>query len=124
MSKVFFSYTRRDNTITKEFLKKLKNDIPKDKIETFIDLLDNKSSKKQKEVFNQLSTSNLMIVIQTDSTYESEWVNAELNLAKQKKIPTYILGFKDICKFVNSIKVDDLENVLKDKNLFLRTINI
>lgn len=94
---IFVSYTTRNNEVTIISLINFSNKINSfGKI--FIDLIDNNSEDKQARIIEELKTTNLLILIKSKSTYNSEWVNFELQTAKQLNIP--VIEF-DIVKIDN-----------------------
>jgi len=83
---IFVSYTTRNNEVTITSLINFSNKINSfGKI--FIDLIDNNSEDKQGRIIEELKATDLLILIKSKSTYNSEWVNFELQTAKQLKIP-------------------------------------
>ena len=82
--KIFVSYTTRDQEITINLLKKISKKLnPYGKV--FIDIIDNNSTNKQLRVINELENSDLIILIESKSIYQSEWVALEIKKAKLKK---------------------------------------
>lgn len=53
----------------------------------FIDLLLNDSIDKQSRVLKELDSSDVMILIETNSVYQSEWVVLEIEQANAMPIP-------------------------------------
>tara|TARA_B110000971_G_C19956586_1_gene475932 strand:+ start:119 stop:475 length:357 start_codon:yes stop_codon:yes gene_type:complete len=93
--KIFVSYTIRDGKVDKDFLLNLESfSIGYGCI--YIDLIHNDSENKQVRVMKELSNSNVVIIIKTDDVYKSEWVNKELNYAKESKIPIYELEYDEL----------------------------
>lgn len=98
---IFVSYTTRNNEVTITTLINFSNKINSFG-NIFIDLIDNNSENKQGRIIEELKASDLLILVKSKSTYNSEWVNFELQTAKKLKIP--IIEF-DIAK------IDDLSEV-------------
>ncbi|MDN3671563.1 hypothetical protein QWY99_00595 [Flavobacterium branchiarum] len=92
---IFVSYTTRNNEVTKKnlmnFSKKI-NSLGK----IFIDLIDNKSVDKQGRIVKELKTAQLLILIKSQSTLNSEWVKFELNCAKRLCIPVIEFDVNEI----------------------------
>jgi hypothetical protein len=88
--KYFISYTTRDKIVTKGFLGKI-NEFFLAKGEVYIDLLHNNSSNKQERVLRELNKCDELVLIETKSINESNWVRIELEEAKKlnKKIKSY-----------------------------------
>ena len=83
---IFVSYTTRNNEVTVASLINFSNKI--NSFGTiFIDLIDNNSQDKQGRIIEELKKTDLLILIESKSTYNSEWVNFELETAKQLNIP-------------------------------------
>lgn len=83
---IFVSYTTRNNEVTIASLVNFSNKI--NSFGTiFIDLIDNNSQDKQGRIIEELKKTDLLILIESKSTYNSEWVNFELETAKQLSIP-------------------------------------
>ncbi len=84
--KVFVSYTMRDCYVTTHFLECLESSICSYS-SVYIDILHNNSELKQMRVENELISSNLIILLESESVHESTWVKRELNLANSNAIP-------------------------------------
>jgi len=84
--KVFVSYTMRDSYITKHLLTCVERGINSHS-QSYIDVLHNDSVLKQLRVENELISSDLMVLIGSESVHESTWVQRELQLAEKHAIP-------------------------------------
>lgn len=106
---IFISYTTINNEVTFDSLIKLSNKL---KIfgRIFIDMIHNDSIDKQARVVEELEVSNLLILIKTESSLDSEWVKFELDSAKKKKIP--IIEFS--CSEISNMTNQEIENRLKE----------
>lgn len=93
--KYFVSYTTKDNEVTKELLESIAK-VLKQKGEVYIDLIDNDSINKQERVINELDNSDVFLLIETKSVYDSVWVQIELDRAKSHQIDIQILSITDI----------------------------
>lgn len=93
--KVFVSYTIRDGIVNKTILEKIYSEISKTS-NSFIDLLHNKSVDKQKRVLDELTQSNVILLIITESTYDSKWVLKEIDLAEELNIPIIYLEYEKL----------------------------
>ncbi|MCL4815017.1 MAG: TIR domain-containing protein [Flavobacteriales bacterium] len=96
--KYFISYTTRDEEITIDLLQSLSAELEKSG-QVFVDIIDNDSLDKQERVISELDSSDTLILIESKSIYESEWVAIELERAEAKKIP------------IKKIKIEDLSNI-------------
>ena len=65
----------------------------------FIDLLHNDSIDKQSRVLKELDSSDVMILIETNSVYQSEWVVLEIEQANAIPIPIQIMSLDQLRKF-------------------------
>ena len=65
----------------------------------FIDLLHNDSIDKQSRVLKELYSSDVMILIETNSVYQSEWVVLEIEQANAISIPIQIMNLDQLKKF-------------------------
>lgn len=96
--KYFVSYTTRDAEITRDLLflfsKKLK-----DFGDVFIDIIDNNSTDKQARVIEELDCSDLIILVESKSTYESQWVALEISRAISQQIPIKVFSINEIERF-------------------------
>lgn len=86
MKKIFLSYTTLDKEITIDLLKVIKNRVSNIS-NIFIHLLDNDLEKSQEAVINELNSSDLVILLETDRIEESKWVQIELENANKMHIP-------------------------------------
>jgi hypothetical protein len=97
--KYFVSYTTRDEEVTisllEIFSKKLSNNG-----KVFIDIIDNNSIDKQLRVIEELESSDLVILIESKSIYQSEWVALEIDKAKSRKIPIRTVPIDEISNFI------------------------
>ncbi len=96
--KYFVSYTTRDKEITSDLLKQFSKELEK-KGEVFIDLLHNDSIDKQSRVLKELDSSDVLILIETNSVYQSEWVVLEIEQANAIPIPIQIMNLDQLRKF-------------------------
>lgn len=83
---IFVSYTTRDTYINKELLDKVSN-IVSELGSPYVDLLHNNSLDKQAYVESMLKSSDVVLLLSSDSIDKSKWVNWELAQAKKIKIP-------------------------------------
>ncbi|MDR1383850.1 MAG: toll/interleukin-1 receptor domain-containing protein [Planctomycetaceae bacterium] len=93
--KYFVSYTTIDKEITKEFLYQFSNELKKYG-EAFIDMLDNNSSDKQLRIIYEIDSSDMLILIDTKSIYQSKWVLLEIERARGKEKPIQKISVNDI----------------------------
>jgi hypothetical protein len=94
---IFVSYTRINDEVTLHSLiefSKLVRLFGK----VFIDILDNNSTDKQKRVLTELENSELLILIKSENTFNSNWVKLELNTAKTLNIPVVEISINHIDK--------------------------
>jgi hypothetical protein len=94
---IFVSYTTRNNEVTSNSLIEFSNKI-NSYGKVFIDLLDNDSINKQKRIINELEKSDLLILIKSLSSLNSEWVKFELETANKLKIPVIEFLIEDLDK--------------------------
>ena len=64
----------------------------------FIDLLLNDSIDKQSRVLKELDSSDVMILIETNSVYQSEWVVLEIEQANAMPIPIQKMNLDQLKK--------------------------
>lgn len=98
--KYFVCYTTRDKEVTSELLQLYSIALKKNG-EAFIDMLHNDSADKQMRVISELDSSDILILIETENVYNSNWVSIELNRAKANNIP------------IRKIKVKELKKILQ-----------
>lgn len=87
------SYTTRDEYINRELLQEI-NLIVSSWGDCYIDLLHNESKDKQKHVKFMLSTSDILILVNSESILKSEWVMWELKEARKQLIPIIKIDIK------------------------------
>lgn len=83
--KIFVSYTTRDKYVTNSLLFAIES-LLRPMGKCYIDILHNDSSNKQERVEQELKTSNLVLLVKSESAYSSIWVARELLLAKYHNI--------------------------------------
>ena len=93
--KIFVSYTTRNNEVRLNSLIDFSNKI-KSLGKTFIDLIDNNSHDKQDRVVKELKNANLLILIKSKSTFDSEWVRFEIGVANQMNLPIIEFDINEI----------------------------
>lgn len=96
--KYFISYTTRDEEITIDLLKSFSAEMEKYG-QVFVDIIDNNSFDKQKRVFFELDSSDTLILIESKSIYQSNWVLTELERAESKHIPVKKISVEDLKQF-------------------------
>ncbi|MBG2743595.1 toll/interleukin-1 receptor domain-containing protein [Proteus mirabilis] len=106
---IFVSYTTRDDNVDKKLLERV-SEVVSLYGHCYIDLLHNTKKDKQEHVEFMLSQSNLLILIASNSIFNSEWVQWELNEAKRRCIPIIIVEAKS-----------DMNNTLKNLKSILAT---
>lgn len=99
--KIFISYTTRDRNITKELLIQVYNKLSEFKT-VYIDLIHNDSENKQKRVFEELESADQIILLETESVYESDWVKVELERAKHLKKEIIKIPFNELSNFLKT----------------------
>ncbi|MBM6722971.1 hypothetical protein H6C13_07655 [Pseudoflavonifractor phocaeensis] len=91
----------RDNELTIEILSRLKGMLQLLGIETFIDIIDNRTSKEhQKRLYKWLTDADYLYLIETTKTYYSPWVKKELDFANRLNIPIIKVSLHDIKYFL------------------------
>lgn len=91
----------RDKQISIEFLSRLKEILRLQKIDTFIDIIDNiRGTDHQKIIYDWLISADCLYLIETKETYNSEWVRKELDFASKFNIPIVKGKIQDIQRFV------------------------
>lgn len=92
---IFVSYTTRNNEVTINSLNNFSNKINSiGKI--FIDLIDNDSNDKQGRIIEELKSTELLILIKSQSSLNSEWVKFELETAQKSNIPVIVFDITEI----------------------------
>ena len=98
---IFVSYTTRNNEVTVNSLINFSNKVNSfGKI--FVDLLDNNSLDKQGRIIEELEKSDILVLIKSNSTYNSEWVKLELEIANKINIP------------VIEFEINEIDNLTED----------
>lgn len=94
---IFVSYTTRNNEVTINSLINFSNKINSFG-KVFIDILDNDSEDKQGRIIEELKSTELLILIKSQSSLNSEWVKYELDTAHNLNIPVVIFDITEIDK--------------------------
>lgn len=108
---IFVSYTRINDEVTLNSLlefSKLINLVGR----VFIDILDNNSADKQKRVLTELENSDLLILIKSKSTFNSNWVKLELTTAKTLNIPVVEISINKI----DQLTVKELNEIINSNH--------
>lgn len=101
--KHFVCYTTRDKEVTSELLQSFSNELKK-KGDVFIDMIDNDSEDKQSRVLSELDSSDILVLIETDNIYKSDWVAIELERAKANRIPIRIVKAEELNNYLQHEK--------------------
>lgn len=99
---IFVSYTTRDSHINSDSLSLIVEPISKLGI-PFIDLLHNDSSDKQKRVEDELSNSNLFVLLESESIKSSKWVRWEVDKANSLGIPIKKIRIVNDIPLINQV---------------------
>lgn len=92
---IFFSYTTRNSEVTIDSLVNFSKRISSFG-KVFIDLIDNNSKDKQKRIVDELEKTELLILIKSQSTFNSEWVKFEIKSAEKLNIPIIEFDISEI----------------------------
>ncbi|MBU2928223.1 TIR domain-containing protein [Winogradskyella psychrotolerans] len=114
--KFFISYTTKDKNITKDLLIQVYNELSEFE-NVYIDLIHNDSVNKQKRVFEELESADQIILIETESVYESNWVKVELERAKHLKKEIIKIPFNELVHFLER----KLNSQTEEKSQWLTT---
>ena len=79
---LFVSYTVRDFYVSEHLLERI-SDFVSSFSWPFVDLVHNDSVDKQKRVGEELEKADLLLLLKSESVSKSEWVEWELNRARQ-----------------------------------------
>ena len=94
--KIFIAYTTIDNEVDKNLLTKIENQL-KFNSDVYIDLLHNDNKlNPQKKVMDELKSSDILIVLHTDSIQKSKWVELELKEARKRKKKIKFITITDL----------------------------
>ena len=85
---IFISYTLRDNCLTLSDFQKILELLPSHNV--FIHFLNPKITSHE-EIKEKIIQSDLMLLIKTPATYQSEWVISELKIANNAKVPIFLI---------------------------------
>lgn len=83
---IFVSYTTKDCEVTLHRLNEISIKL-KQIGYVYIDIIDNNSQDKQKRVFEELDNSDVIILIISNSVYNSKWVIKEIERAHKQFTP-------------------------------------
>lgn len=102
---IFISYTTRDKVISREFLREIEPQLEHFG-NSYIDILHNDSKNKQERVIKELERSDVIILLETDNSINSPWVQFELKFAEKankviRKISVANLDKKPITSAMN-----------------------
>ncbi len=104
--RIFVSYTLRDKQLDVNKLRRLSIFLSTYGY-TFIDCINNNSRKKQERVIEEVKKCDCFLLLLTSKTFESEWVQVEIQLAKKenkKILETYVNHDIDYTALLNIIK--------------------
>ena len=87
MGHIFISYSHKD----KEYLHKLQDALQKEDFDVWVDDRIDYGTQWPKVIQDQLDASTVFILVVSDNSYESEWVQNEVARAKRKGIPFFPL---------------------------------
>ena len=90
--KIFVSYTTKDDQIDEGYLSEKELIIAKYG-HVYIDILHNDSADKQNRVIRELISSDVLLLVKTESIFKSQWVIWELEMAYKKEIPVLTVEF-------------------------------
>lgn len=107
--KIFVSYTTRDNSISIKVLNKL-NLLLSDYGQVYIDLIHNDSKDKQERVLMELDSCDLILLIETECTFKSDWVKLELKRAKELGKEVTKISFNILQKMILSQDIEEIIN--------------
>jgi len=110
--KIFISYTTRDKIITEDLLREFDNMLSNFG-DVFIDLIHNDSYDKQKRVFEELDSCDRFIIIESENTYKSNWVNLEIQRAQKLKKEMTKLSLSNLLLLLN--KQLNLNKIIKNQ---------
>lgn len=114
MINVFVSYTTRDNLINVENLISLE-DCLKTICQLYIDLIHNDSEDKQGRVESELLMSDLLLLLKTKETFESDWVQKEIKIAKENKIRILEFDYKKEKENNFKTMIREIEKIIEEK---------
>jgi len=114
-TRLFVSYTLRDNILNKEKLSVFKNALSKlHFLTTYIDILDNKNTASpQDEVINRLIDADVVWLIKSSAEFfKSEWVKREIEIANEYKKSIYEIGVDFVDSIIQAKSEDALLNIV------------
>lgn len=118
-SKIFFSYTLRDDEITVETLLKLKSKFKEfTEFETYFDILDNYAPNHQGYVYQAISESSILCLIKSSGINKSVWVSKELFIAEMRNMPIIEISRKELAEILKSTSKEDFGNCSIIKQIF------
>lgn len=85
-----------------------------DFIETYIDILDNCCEDHQEYVENQLKKADVVLLIRSDGIETSEWVEKELQIARECNIPILALSLAEIDSITDLKNHNDSIEIIND----------
>ena len=95
--RIFVSYTLRGSDVNYELLVAIKRKLKSVPwIDTYIDIVDNRSSNPQAHVMEELSKADSIWLIRSELVDTSIWVQLELQVAKARRIPIVVLNIRDV----------------------------
>ncbi|MEX3025239.1 TIR domain-containing protein [Proteus sp. STS61-E] len=114
---IFISYSTRDGIVTKDFLEKIHEKI-KEKVSfnIYIDLLHNRKIDKQSHVIKKLLSSDYLVLLKTEYTDNSEWVQFELSLFNSMEKEIIELNIEDINEN-NTLASENMDKFLEKLKL-------
>lgn len=95
MKRIFVSYTTRSNEINIDVLKKVQK-ILSEFSNSYIELLDENSSKTQESIIVEVDKSDVFLLIESQEIEQSEWVKLEINRAEELNLPIVRITLKEL----------------------------
>ena len=105
--RIFVSYTTRDDSINLKTLNEIYFKLS-DYGEIYIDLIHNDSKNKQERVLMELDFCDLILLIETESTFESNWVRIELDRARKLRKKVTMIRFKELMEILEKQEVSKI----------------
>ncbi len=98
--KIFISYTMKGGEIDESYLKSINQKVTAENVEIFIDKLHNNDLDPQQRIEKEVKNSDILILIESNFVFKSDWVKKEIQIAREEGIPIYFTRQKDVIKTI------------------------
>lgn len=101
--KIFISYTMKGGEINESYLKRINQRGATRGTKIFIDKLHNNDLNPQQRIEKEVKSSDVLILIQSNFVFKSDWVKKEIQIAREEGVPICFVKQKEVVKTLRRI---------------------